>query len=153
MGINFPFILHLFPVALLRSLSHADSFLRTKRPQYRLKRFPYIFCNDLLAFRRRMDPVSLIKFGDAGDALEQKRDERRVVSLGKVDKNLPKLPGIRLPHIGRGLHAGNNEPRARKFCSGPIDDRLQVSLGYGGGDAPQAIVAPQLENENIDFRL
>src|SRR5688572_13638331 len=97
-----------------------------------------------------MDTVREIELAHAADALEDEGNERGVVFLGNIAEDRFEFLAIVAAHIGRHHHAGQYYLYSRILCAGAIDNCLQILAGRVYRKSSQPILAPQLQNQDID---
>ena len=111
--------------------------------------FPDGFGYDLFAGDIGMDSVTLVEAWDTTNVLEEKGDERQFVPAGKLWEEVAELSGIGVTHIGRYLHAGEDDLCGGVFHSDRVDDGLKVVAGTVEGDSAKPVVTTQLEDEDV----
>jgi hypothetical protein len=101
-----------------------NSFLQN-RPQH----FPDILGHNSVALGGRMDTVFLVQFTVAPHPFQQEGDQWRVISLRQFEKEFLESGTVFLAHVGRHLHAGDDDGSLRIGSFYAVDDRLQIRPG------------------------
>jgi len=118
--------------------------------QNRFQDFPYVGGHDLMPFGGRMNTVRQVELAHAADAFQNKGNERSFVFLGEIDENRLEFLCVVLAHVGRDFHSCDDDFRLGIFCPCPIDDRLEVFLRTFNRQPAQAVIAAELQYQNID---
>ncbi len=100
--------------------------------------------------RRRVHAVGLVEIADAADPLEDKRNKRCMVFFRQRSKDRFKFAVIVPSHIGRHLHAGDDDFRAGIFLLDPVDNGLEILAGALNRKTAQAVIGAELKNQNSD---
>ena len=88
----------------------------------------------------------MFRCGMPGHAVEKERHERHVVRSREIAIHLPELGGVGGAVIRRRLHAGQHDCDAARLRSG--DDLGQILLHAGDGQAAQAVVGAELDDQD-----
>lgn len=115
----------------------------------RLQDLPHIFRDDAVSGGGGVDAVGLVEAGDPADVLEEEGDEGGVVICGQFGEDVFECVGISGAHIGRDLHAGDDDRGVGVVCLYGVDDGLQVGDGSVEGYSAEAVVAAEFEDEDV----
>ena len=97
-----------------------------------------------------VNAVGLVEVGVAADVLEEEGDERCLVFGGECGEDVAEGGAVGGAHRRWHLHAGDDDTGRRVFDFYGVDDGLEVGGGAGNGDAAEAVVGAELENEDVD---
>src|SRR4051812_16558634 len=98
-----------------------------------------------------MDPVPLIERGIAGNAFQEKRDERYSIFLRKTGEHRTEGAHVILARKPGQLHPGEDNRGLRMLGAGLVDYGLQIIADLADLHASKNIVDSELEHENIDL--
>ena len=103
-----------------------------------------------MAANGRVNAVRQVEISYAADAVQNKRDQWRVIFFGHGKKYGLEFFAIAVSHVRWDLHPSNDDFRLGVLGLDPIDNGLKIFPDGFGGNATQAIVATELKNQNVD---
>jgi len=110
---------------------------------------PDVVGDDAVAGGVGMDAVGLVEAGDAADVLEEEGDEGEVVFGGEGGEDVAEGGGVGGAHGWGNLHAGKDDAGVWIFGPDGVDDGLEVCRGAGDGNAAEAVVGAEFEDEDV----
>src|SRR5690606_20314135 len=116
----------------------------------RLQMCPDGLGDDAMAFGVGVNSVGEVQRRLARDIRQKKRNEYGVVLTRERGEEVAKVPGVGLPHVGRDLHAGDDDAGLRIVCADGVDDGLQVRANLRDRHAAEAVVGAKFEYKYVD---
>lgn len=113
---------------------------------------PDVVGDDAVAGGVGVDAVGLVEAGDAADVLKEEGDEGEVVFGGEGGEDVAEGGGVGGAHGWGDLHAGEDDAGIGIFGFDGVDDGLEVCGGAVDGDAAEAVVGAEFEDEDV-YRL
>jgi len=117
--------------------------------EQRFEDFPDVVGDDAVAGGVGVDAVGLVEAGDAADVLEEEGDEGAFVPGGEGGEDVAESVGVGGPHGWGHLHAGEDDLCRGIFGFDGVDDGLEIGGGAGDGNASEAVVGAELEDEDV----
>lgn len=114
-----------------------------------LKNLPDILRDFRLSLCGWVDAVGLVEGFVAADSFEEVGDEGGLGFLGGFGEEGFEFGGEGFSHVVGHLHAGDEDGDFGVFGAGFGDDAEQVFLGFLGGNAAEAVVAAEGDDEDV----
>src|SRR5690625_2429624 len=139
--------------ALTLRQNRSDNPLLPAIREQRLQIRPHLIGNHLMPFGSRMDAIGRMQIRVSSYIPQQKGHEVEVDLLLQLSEDLTEPLGIALSQIGWSLHARQKDHDVGVALTDFIHDALQVLFRKIRIDPPQAIIATQAQNKDIDRLL
>ena len=121
----------------------------SSRRHHRLKDLPNIISDFRLSLRCWVNAVGLVEGFDAADSFEEVGDEGGFGFFGGFGEEGFEFGGEGFSHVVGHLHAGDEDGDFGILGAGFGDDAEQVFLGFLGGNAAEAVVATEGDDEDV----
>ena len=111
--------------------------------------FPDVEGYFFLAFGGGVDAVGLVEFFDSADAFEEEGDEGGFGFFGDFGEEGFEAGGELWAHVVGHLHAGEEDLDFGVLIAGFFDDAEEVFFGFLWGNAAEAVVSAEGDDEDV----
>jgi hypothetical protein len=112
--------------------------------------FPDGFGDDPFAGGVGVDAVGLVEGGVAAYAFEEEGDEGDLIVSGEAGINIVEGGGVGGAHAWGDAHAAEEDLTFWISVADGVDNGLEVGMGGFDGDAAEAVVGAEFEDEDVD---